>query len=47
VYCFFESEKLNLETLAEAFGREIIVPSIVQLMSNEKIAGIGVTAIGD
>ena len=40
----FEREKmddilteLNLETLAAVFQGEMIVPSIVQLMSNEKI----------
>ena len=37
----------NLETLAAVFRREIIVPSIVQSMSNEKIEQLGVTAIGD
>ena len=37
----------NLQTLAAVFRREIIVPSIVQLMSNEKIERFGVTAIGD
>jgi len=54
VYCFVEREKmdeilteLNLETLAAVFQREIIVPSIVQSMSNEKIERLGVTAIGD
>ena len=52
--CFVEREKmdeilmeLNLETLAAAFQGEIIVPSIVQSMSNEKIERLGVTAIGD
>ena len=39
--------ELNLETLTAVFGREIIVSSIVQLMSNEKIEPLGVTAIGD
>ena len=39
--------EVNLETLAAVFGREIIIPSIVQSMSNEKIERIGVTAIGD
>ena len=39
--------ELNLETLAAVFQREIIVPSIVQSMSNEKIERLGVTAIGD
>jgi len=39
--------ELNLETLAAVFQREIIVPSIVQSMSNEKIELLGVTAIGD
>ena len=54
VYCFVEREKmdemlteLNLETLAAVFQGEIIVPSIVQSMSNEKIERLGVTAIGD
>ena len=44
VYCFVEREKmdeilteLNLETLAAVFQGEIIAPSIVQSMSNEKI----------
>ena len=36
--------ELNLETLAAVFPREIIVPSIVRSMSNEKIER---TAIGD
>ena len=39
--------ELNLETLAAVFQREIIVPSIVQSMSNEKIERLDVTAIGD
>ena len=39
--------ELNLETLAAVFQGEVIVPSIVQLMSNEKIERLGVTAIGD
>ena len=39
--------KLNLETLAAVFHGEIIVPSIFQSMSNEKIVRLGVTAIGD
>ena len=54
MYRFFEQEKkddilteLNLETLAGVFQGEIIVPSIVQSMSNEKIELLGVTAIGD
>ena len=54
VYCFVEREEmdeilteLNLETLAAVFQGEIIVPSIVQSMSNEKIERLGVTAIGD
>ena len=54
VYCFVECEKmddilteLNLETLAAVIRHEIIVPSIVQSMSNEKIEQLGVTAIGD
>ena len=53
-YCFAEREKmndifteLNLETLAAVFQREIIVPSIVQSMSDEKIERLDVTAIGD
>ena len=33
--------------LAAVFRREIIVPSIVQSMSNEKIERLGVTAVGD
>ena len=32
--------------LAAVFRREIIVPLIVQSMSNEKIERLGVTAIG-
>ena len=54
VYCFVEREKMddilteqNLEMLAAVFRREIIVPSIVQSMSNEKIERLGVTAIAD
>ena len=39
--------ELNLETLAAVFRGEIIVPSIVQSMSKEKIVRLGVTAIGD
>ena len=39
--------ELNLETLAAVFRQEIIVPSIVQSMSNEKIERLDVTAIGD
>ena len=39
--------ELNLEMLAAVFRGEIIVPSIVQSMSNEKIVRLGVTAIGD
>ena len=39
--------ELNFETLAAVFQGEIIVPSIVQSMSNEKIDRLGVTAIGD
>ena len=39
--------ELNLETLAAVFQGEIILPSIVQSMSNEKIERLGVTAIGD
>ena len=37
----------NLQTLAAVFRREIIVPSIVQSMSDEKIEQLCVTAIGD
>ena len=44
MYCFVERERmddilteLNLETLAAVFRREIIVPLIVQSMSNENI----------
>ena len=54
VYCFVEREnmddiltELNLKTLAAVFTREILVPSIVWSMSNEKIERTGVTAIGD
>ena len=36
----------NLETLAAVFRREIVVPSIVQSMSNEKIERLDVSAIG-
>ena len=39
--------ELDLETLAAVFQGEIIVPSIVQSMSNEKIERLGVTAIGE
>ena len=39
--------ELNLETLAAVFQREIIVPSIVQSMNNEKIERLDVTATGD
>ena len=39
--------ELNLETLAAVFGLEIIIPLIVQSMSNEKIERLDVTAIGD
>ena len=53
-YCFVERDKmddifteLNLETLASVFRQEIIVPSIVQSMSNEKIKRLDVTATGD
>ena len=38
---------LNLATLLVVFRQEIIVPSIVQSMSNEKIERLDVTAIGD
>ena len=37
----------TLETLAAVFRREIIVPSKVQSMSNEKIERLSVTAIED
>ena len=37
----------KLEMLAAVFQGEIIVPSIVQSMSNEKIERLGVTVIGD
>ena len=40
VYC-------NLETLAAVFRQEMIVPSILHSMSNEKIERLDVTAIGD
>ena len=39
--------ELNLETLAAVFRGEIIIPSILQSMSNEKIVRLGVTTIGD
>ena len=39
--------ELDLETQAAVFQQEIIVPSIVQSMSNEKIERLDVTAIGD
>ena len=39
--------ELNLETLAAVFRRQIIVPSIVQSMSNEKIERLDATAIGE
>ena len=39
--------ELNLETLAAVFQREIIVPSILQSISNEKIERLDVTATGD
>ena len=39
--------ELNLEMLAAVFRGEIIVPSIVQSTSNEKIVQLGVTAMGD
>ena len=54
MHCFVEREEmddilreLNFETLAAVFGREIIVSSIVQSMSNENIERLGVTAFGD
>ena len=51
MYCFVEHDEilteLNLEMLAAVFQGEIIVPSIVQSMSSEKIERLGVTAIGD
>ena len=37
----------NLQTLAAVFRQAIIVPSIIQSMSNETIEQLGVTAIGD
>ena len=39
--------ELNLETLAAGFRREIIIPSIVQSINNEKIERLDVTATGD
>ena len=39
--------ELNLETLPAVFQREIIIPSIVQSMSNEKIERLDVTVTGD
>ena len=39
--------ELNLERLAAVFQRKIIVPSIVQSMSHEKIERLGVTVIGN
>ena len=39
--------ELDLETQAAVFQQEIIVPSIVQSMSNEKIERLDVTVIGD
>ena len=39
--------ELNLEMLAAVFRQEMIVPSIVQSMSNEKIERLDVTATGD
>ena len=39
--------ELNLAMLPALFRQEIIVPSIVQSMSNEKIEQLDVTAIGD
>ena len=39
--------ELNLETLAVVFRREIIIPSIVQSINNEKIERLDVTATGD
>ena len=39
--------ELNLETLAAVSRHEIIVPLIVQSMSNEKTEQLGATAIGD
>ena len=38
--------ELNLEMLAAVFRREIIVPSIVQSMSNGKIERLDETVIG-
>ena len=50
MYRFVEHEKmddilteLNLEMLAAVFQGEIIISSIVQSMSNEKIERLGVT----
>ena len=37
--------ELNIETLATVFQREIIVPSIVQSISNQKIERLDVTAM--
>ena len=39
--------ELNLATLAAVFQQEMIVPLIVQSMSNEKIERLDVTVIGD
>ena len=39
--------ELNLEMLAAVFRREIIIPLIVQSMSNEKIERLDVTVTGD
>ena len=38
--------ELNLATLAAVFRQEMIVPLIVQSMSNEKIERLDVTVIG-
>ena len=37
--------ELNIQTLAAVFRREIIIPSIVQSMSNQKIERLDVTAM--
>ena len=48
MYRFVEREKMDdIFTLAAVFQGEIIIPSIVQSTSNEKIERLGVTAIGD
>ena len=54
MYCFVDREKMdhilteqNLQTLAAVLRRAIIVPSIVQSKTNEKIERLGVNVIGD